>query len=71
MRELSLPQKQAVISVIRANPEFGAQRIAEVLRKSTNPMKIDPKVLYEYLKRKSLSSAQERKSFAVNEVDTV
>ncbi len=71
MRELSLPQKQAVIAIVRANPEFGAKRIAEIIRKSSNPMKIDPNVLYEYLKRKNLSSAKERKAFAVNEVDTV
>ena len=71
MRELSLPQKQAVISIIRKNPELGPQGIVQALRKSTNPMKIEPGLIGEYLKRKSLTTAKDRQSFAVNEVDTV
>ena len=72
IRELSLPQKQAVMGVVKSNPEFGPQRICETLRKSSNPpMKLDPGIVSEYLKRKNLSRVQERKAFAVNEVDTV
>lgn len=72
IRELSLPQKQAVVAIVREHPEFGPIRIAEALRKSsTQPMKVDHQVIYEYLKRKGLSSVKERKAFAVNEVDTV
>jgi len=72
IRELSLPQKQAVMSIVKEHPEFGTQRIVETLRKSSNPpMKVDPHVVYEYLKRKGLKSMKERKSFAANEVDTV
>lgn len=72
MRELSVPQKLAVMAVIKSNPEFGADRIVEAVRKSSNPpLQLNRQVVYEYLKRKSLSSAKERKAFAVNEVDTI
>jgi serine phosphatase RsbU (regulator of sigma subunit)/anti-sigma regulatory factor (Ser/Thr protein kinase)/transposase len=70
--ELSLPQKQAVTAIIKAHPEYGPQRITEVLRKSTNPpMKVERRVVTDYLKRKGLSDVKERKYFALNEVDTV
>ena len=71
MRELSLPQKQAVMAILKEHPEYGPQRMSELLRKSSNPMKIEPGLIYEYLKRKGLGNMKDRKSFAVNEVDTV
>jgi serine phosphatase RsbU (regulator of sigma subunit)/anti-sigma regulatory factor (Ser/Thr protein kinase)/transposase len=72
LRELSVPQKQAVFNIIREHPEYGLRRIVETLRKSSNPpMKVDPGVVSEFLKRKGLTSLEERKSFGVNQVDTV
>ena len=72
INELSLPQKQAVTAIIKAHPEYGPQRITEVLRKSSNPpMKVERRVVTDYLKRKGLSEVKERKYFALNEVDTV
>jgi transposase len=71
MRELSLPQKQAVMAILKEHPEYGPQRMSEILRKSPTPLKIEPGLIYEYLRRKGLGNMKERKSFAVNEVDTV
>jgi serine phosphatase RsbU (regulator of sigma subunit)/anti-sigma regulatory factor (Ser/Thr protein kinase)/transposase len=72
LRELTLPQKRAVMLIIQEHPEYGARRITEALRKSTNPpMKIDSPLIYEFLKRKGLTGVKERKALAVNEVDSV
>jgi serine phosphatase RsbU (regulator of sigma subunit)/anti-sigma regulatory factor (Ser/Thr protein kinase)/transposase len=71
IRELSLPQKEAVIALLRLHPEYGPQRLSEALRKTKNPVKIEPPLIYEYLKRKGLSTVSQRKAFALNEVDTV
>jgi transposase len=72
MRELSLPQKQAVVAAIREHPEYGSKRLSEELGKSSNPaLKVEDRLIYEYLKRKGLNSAEARKAFSVNEVDTV
>ena len=71
MHELTIPQKQAVMAVVKEHPEYGPQRIREILRKSETPMKVSPQAIYDFLKRKNLNNTQERKSFAVKEVDTL
>jgi len=71
IRELSNPQKEAVLAVVRKNPEFGPKRIVEAVRKSTDPpMVVDQGVLYEFLKRRRLGDEAGRRSYVLNEVDT-
>jgi transposase len=71
IRELSNPQKEAVLAVVRKHPEYGPKRIAEAVRAATDPpMKLDQGVVYEFLKRRRMGDAEGRKSFALNEVDT-
>jgi transposase len=70
--ELSNDQKHVVITAVRSHPEWGAERIAEELRKrGSRRLKADPKLIQAYLKRKSLSQIKDRKTFAANEVDTL
>lgn len=72
LRELSQPQKEAVTAILAKNPEYSPRRISETLRKSKKPpMKIEPILIYEFLKRKNLSTVKLRKAFALSEVDTV
>jgi transposase len=72
IQELSLQQKQAVITLVREHPDYGAQLIAKSLKsRSDQPLSIDPQLINQYLKRKSLNSAEERKAFSLNEVDTL
>ena len=71
IQELSLPQQQAVMAVVREKPSLGAKAIAEAIGKSTNPpMKLEPKLIASYLKRKGLSDEKSRKAMGFNEVDT-
>src|SRR5581483_6024180 len=55
LRELSLPQQQAVMRVVREKPELGPQKIVDVLWQETPPVKIDAKFVSEFLKRKGLT----------------
>ncbi len=72
MKELSIPQKQAVISAVKKNPEYGSKQIVEFLSKSgKTPIRLDTKVVNEYLNRKGLGSVKERKTFAANEIDMI
>jgi anti-sigma regulatory factor (Ser/Thr protein kinase)/transposase len=72
MSELSVPQKQAVMAVVRSEPDLDAKRIVEFLRKKNEPpVLVDPKVVKDYLERKGLGSAKERKTFAANAIDTI
>jgi serine phosphatase RsbU (regulator of sigma subunit)/anti-sigma regulatory factor (Ser/Thr protein kinase)/transposase len=72
IRELSLPQQQAVMAVVRENPEYGAKLIVEAIGKKTlNPMKLDQKLVSQFLKRKGLSDVKARSSIGTNEVDRV
>ena len=71
IQELSLPQQQAVMAVIRKNPSLGARAITEAIGKSTNPpMKLESKLVLSYLKRKGLTDEKSRRALGVNEVDT-
>jgi transposase len=71
MKELSQPQKRAVLSVVKEHPEYAPKRIAEEAAKiAVPPGKLDVKVVKDFLRRKRLEGAEERKVFAVNEVDT-
>lgn len=72
VNELSLDQRNAVLSVVRSNPELGAGQIVEFLKSVRRPsIKLDTKVVAEFLNRKGLGEAKERKVFAANEIDTV
>jgi serine phosphatase RsbU (regulator of sigma subunit)/anti-sigma regulatory factor (Ser/Thr protein kinase) len=72
IRELSNEEKRAVMAQVKAHPEWGAAAIAEALRRvKGNPMRIDPRLLHEYLKRKGLGKAAARKAFAANDIDTI
>ena len=72
IRELSQPQQLAVMAVVRGHPDFGPQLIAQALRKSsTLPMKVEPRLISEYLKRKGLTDVKSREALGANEVDRV
>lgn len=72
IQELTLPQQQAVMAVVKSHPEYGPQRIWEIVRKSSNPpMKLEQRLVTAYLKRKGLADIKARKSFVGNEVDRV
>jgi transposase len=72
VRELTIGQKEAVLDLVKKHPEFGPARLTEALGKTTNPpVKVDQRVVFDFLKRKNLGSVKERESFSVNEVDTV
>lgn len=72
LRELSQPQKEAVMEILKKDPLLSPKSISETLRKSKQPpMKVDPTLIYEYLKRKNLSNVKQRKAFALSEVDSV
>ncbi len=59
------------MAVVRDNPEYGFQEIAEAVRKSSNPpMKIEARLISEFLKRKGLGDVAARKAIS-NEVDRV
>jgi serine phosphatase RsbU (regulator of sigma subunit)/anti-sigma regulatory factor (Ser/Thr protein kinase)/transposase len=69
--ELSLPQTEAVMALVKEHPEYGPERIAESLRKSSPLLKAERRLIQAYLKRKRLGTLRERKSFVLNIVDTV
>ncbi len=71
IRELSNEEKRAVIAQVKSHPDWSADRIAEALRRSKAPLRIDPRLVHEYLKRKGLGKRAERKAFSANEVDTI
>ena len=72
IRELPLPQQQAVMAMVREHPEYGAKLIMEAILKSSNPpMKVDSKLISEFLKRKGLTDVKSREALGVNEVDRV
>jgi serine phosphatase RsbU (regulator of sigma subunit) len=72
VHELSLDQRNAVLSVVKSNPELGAGQIVEFLKRVQRPpLKLESKVVAEFLTRKGLGDAKERKVFAANEIDTV
>ncbi len=72
VHELSLDQRNAVLSVVKSNPELGAGQIVEFLRSVRKPaIKLETKVVSDFLNRKGLGEAKERKVFAANEIDTV
>lgn len=70
LRELSLPQQQAVMRVVREKPELSPQKIVDVLWQETPPVKIDAKFVSEFLKRKGLTDVKARQAIA-DEVDRV
>lgn len=72
IRELPLPQQQAVMATVREHPEYGARLIMEAIFKNSNPpMKVDLKLLSEFLKRKGLVDVKAREALGLNEVDRV
>ena len=72
VHELSLDQRNAVLSIVKSNPELGAAQIVEFLKSVQKPpIKLELKVVVEFLTRKGLNDAKERKVFAANEIDTV
>jgi serine phosphatase RsbU (regulator of sigma subunit)/anti-sigma regulatory factor (Ser/Thr protein kinase)/transposase len=72
MKELSVDQKSAVLSVVKLKPELGPAAIVDRLKKDPRmPLKLNTKVVTEFLSRKGLSEAKERKVFAANEIDTI
>jgi len=72
IKELSMTQKNAVISVVKSYPVLGPAQIVEFLKKNSKiPLRLDRKVVSAFLFRKGLSEAKERKIFAANEIDTV
>ncbi len=61
--ELPLPQQQAVMAMVREHPEYGAKLIMEAIEKSSNPpMKVDQKLVSEFLKRKGLMDVKAREA---------
>src|ERR1700677_3697218 len=69
IKELSFPEQQAVMAMIRENPQFGPKLIVEAIEKSSNPpMKIIQKLVSEFLKRKGLSDVKAREAFGNNEL---
>jgi transposase len=72
VKELSITQRNAVMSVVKLYPELGPTKIVAHLKKNLKtPLRLDSKVVAEFLSRKGLSEAKERKVFAANEIDTV
>ncbi len=72
VKELSVDQKNAVLSVVKLKPELGPAAIVDRLKKDPRmPLKLNTKVVTEFLSRKGLSEAKERKVFAANEIDTI
>jgi serine phosphatase RsbU (regulator of sigma subunit)/anti-sigma regulatory factor (Ser/Thr protein kinase)/transposase len=72
LMELSQPQQQAVLALVREHPEYNSKRITEELGKSTTPpQKIDHRLVFAFLKRKGLQDLKARKALEVNEVDRV
>lgn len=59
-RELTMSQQAAVMEVIRKNPQLGASKIAEILRNGEAPLKLDPRFISEFLKRKGLLDVKAR-----------
>lgn len=69
IKELSFPEQQAVMAMIRENPQFGPKLIVEAIEKNSNPpMKIIQKLVSEFLKRKGLSDVKAREAFGNNEL---
>ncbi len=72
IRELTVPQRDALMALLSKNPDFGPKRLSETLKKTTNPpMRVDAGLIYEHLKRKSLSTMSQRKAFAALSGDIV
>jgi hypothetical protein len=71
IRELTLPQRDAMMALLIKNPEFGPKRLSEALKKTmTPPIRLEAGLIYEYLKRKSLSTVSQRKAFAAISIDS-
>lgn len=70
--ELSQPQQQAVLAIVREHPEYNSKRIAEEVRKSTTPpQKVEHRLVLAFLRRKGLKDIKARQALEVNEVDRV
>jgi len=64
IRELSVPQRDALMALVCKNPELGPQRLSLALRKNSPSVKVDASLIYDHLKRKNLSTIGQRKAFA-------
>ncbi|HXL72139.1 MAG TPA: SpoIIE family protein phosphatase, partial [bacterium] len=72
IKELTFPQQQAVMAMVREHPEYGARLIMEAIEKNSNPpIKVSQKLVSKFLKRKGLSDVKARQALGTNEVDEV
>lgn len=72
LNELSNEQKKAVLGVVGEHPEFGPARIVEFLVKSPQGgMKLDQRLVYQYLKRKGLNTESKRRAVPKAGIDSV
>ncbi len=70
IRELTQPQKEALIALLCQNPDFGPQRLSQALRRLTPPIRVESRLIYEHLKRKNLNTVSQRRAFAAISVDS-
>jgi serine phosphatase RsbU (regulator of sigma subunit)/anti-sigma regulatory factor (Ser/Thr protein kinase)/transposase len=72
LTELSNEQKKAVLALVGEHPEYGPSRIAEHIKNDPrNPMEIETKLVYRYLKRKGLNTEGKRKAVPKAGIDSV
>jgi serine phosphatase RsbU (regulator of sigma subunit)/anti-sigma regulatory factor (Ser/Thr protein kinase)/transposase len=72
LNELSNVEKKAVLAIVGEHPEYGPTRIAEHLKKAQEgAMVVDHKLVYQYLKRKGLSTEGKRKALPKAGIDSV
>jgi transposase len=70
--ELTNDQKRAVLRVVKDHPEFGPDRIVVYLRKNPpGPMKLDGRLVYQYLKRKNLNKERSRRQLVEGAIDSL
>jgi serine phosphatase RsbU (regulator of sigma subunit)/anti-sigma regulatory factor (Ser/Thr protein kinase)/transposase len=72
IKELTFSEQQAVMAMVRKNPQYGPRLIVEAVEKSSDPpIKLNQKLVSEFLKRKGLSDVKAREARGTNEVDGV
>ncbi|MBU8922159.1 MAG: anti-sigma factor antagonist [Bacteroidales bacterium] len=61
IRRVSIEQRKYILEIIRANPKYGAKRIATVFNEGKNEKNIlSPSLVYEELKRMRLNTYEKR-----------